>query len=198
MGGVMKKLEVSLGVLAAALSWGAMPAAAQDNSGDNFNRDRNVSVRARPKPEYDAAGIRMGGMWLYPELSVGAEFTDNVFATSTDTEEDTILHARPEVELRSRWTTHELVLGVAAPMRFYSEFDEANTTDVIVSADGRLDVYRDFNFFGGVTYGDLTETFASSPTTLPLAEPLEYTQTAGHVGFVKAFNRLRISGEARQ
>lgn len=198
MGGLMKKLEVSLGVLAAALSWGAaLPAAAQEG-GDNFNRDRNVSVRERPKPEYDAAGIRMGGMWLYPELSLGAEFTDNVFATSTDTEEDTILHVRPEAELRSRWTTHELVFGLAAPMRFHTEFDDADTTDVIVSADGRLDVYRDFNLFGGVTYGDMTEDFASSPTSLPLAEPIEYTQTAGHVGFVKAFNRLRISGEARQ
>lgn len=192
----MKRLEASLAILAAALgSWGASePAYAQD--GDNFDRDGNVSVRDRPRPEYDARGVPMGGFVLYPEILVGAEYTDNVFGTDTNTEEDLIWHVDPSVELRSRWTTHELNFSLAAPMRYYNDFDEADTTDLIAEANGRLDIYRDFYVYGSVGYGNRTEALSSSPTNLPLAEPIEYTTTDGSLGFVKAFNRLRVSGEA--
>lgn len=195
----MKKLEVSLGLLAAALSVGGWiaPAAAQSD-GENFDRDRNVSVRERPKPEYDASGIRMGGFWLYPEVTLGAEFNSNVFAAEEDPEEDIIYHINPELELTSRWTTHELGFSLAAPTRIYAEFDDNSTTDVIGTVDGRLDIYRDFYIHGGASYGDMTEPLSSSPTNALLAEPIEYTRWAASAGFVKAFNRVRISGEVRQ
>ena len=35
----------------------------------NFTRDRNVSVSARPHPDYQAPGIRMGSFLLYPKLT---------------------------------------------------------------------------------------------------------------------------------
>lgn len=192
----MKRLEASLAILAAALGWwgAGEPAYAQD--GDNFDRDGNVSVRDRPRPEYDARGVPMGGFVLYPEILVGAEFTDNVFGTDTNTEEDLVWHVDPSVELRSRWTTHELNFSLAAPMRYYNDFDEADTSDLIAEGNGRLDIYRDFYVHGSLGYGNRTEALSSSPTNLPLAEPIEYTTTDGSLGFVKAFNRLRVSGEA--
>lgn len=190
----MKKLEVSLAVLAATLGL-AGPAMAQD--GDNFNRDRNVSVRDRAKPEYDAAGIRMGGFRLYPELLLAGEYNDNIFATDgANVEEDFIWHVTPSARLESQWSTHELSFSLAAPSLFYSDFSDNDTTDVTGAINGRLDVYRDFYFHGGMRYSDLTEPLSSSPTALPLAEPIEYTEAAANVGFVKAFNRLRVSGEA--
>lgn len=194
----MKKLDVSLGVLA-ALTFGAwaMPAVAQ-NSGDNFDRDRNVSVRDRPKPEYDAGGIRMGGFWLHPEVTLGAEFNDNIFAVENNAQDDVIYSVKPELNLRSNWTTHELSFSLAAPSRFYRDFDQNNHTDVLASADGRLDVYRDLYVHGGLSYGDLAEPLSSSPTFLPLSEPISYTRWSGNVGVVKAFNRLRVSGQVRQ
>lgn len=194
----MKKLDASLAILAAALGYwgvGVQPALAQD--GDNFDRDRNVSVRDRPRPEYDARGIRMGGFVLNPQLLIAGEYTDNVFGTDTNTEEDLLWHVDPSLQLRSNWSTHALNFSLSAPSRFYNEFDQANTTDLIGEVDGRLDVYRDFYFHGGVGYGDMTEPLASSPTNLPLNEPIEYTRTTANLGFVKAFNRLRISAETK-
>lgn len=193
----MRKLELSLAVLAAALGWGLAtpPASAQGDS--NFERDRNVSVRGRARPEYDAAGVRMGGFRLYPEVTAAAEFTDNVFGTDANEEEDLIWHVNPSLDLRSQWTTHELNFALDAPSRFYSDFDDNNATDLIGAANGRLDVYRDFNVFGGARYAAMSEPLQSSPTALPLDEPIEYTQASGNLGFVKAFNRLRVSGEAR-
>ena len=195
----MKKSDLSLGILAAAIGLvvGTPPALAQGRD-DNFDRDRNVGVRERPKPEYEAGGIRMGGFWLYPQLTVAAEFNDNIFATETDTQEDIIFHVAPKLELSSRWTTHSLGFSLEAPSRFYNDYDDNSTTDVIGTVDGRLDVYRDFYVFGGASFGDMTEPLSSSPFSLPLAEPVEYTRWSVNAGFVKAFNRLRLSGEARQ
>lgn len=193
----MKKLEVSLAVIAAVFGWVAIdaPAAAQD--GDNFSRDRNQSVRGRAKPEYDARGVRLGGFMAYPELTIAAEYNDNIFATNLNPQEDLVTHVRGRLDITSNWSTHELNFRLDSPSRFYSDFDENNTTDVIGAVDGRLDVYRDFNLFGGVEYGDMTEPLSSSPTAQPLREPIEYVRASANVGAVKAFNRLRVSGEAR-
>ncbi|MBL8544358.1 MAG: outer membrane beta-barrel protein [Hyphomonadaceae bacterium] len=192
-----KRFDISLAVLAAAIGWTAAetPALAQD--GDNFARDRNVSVRGRARPEYDAVGVRLGGFMAFPELTVAGEYNDNVFATETNTQEDTIWHVTPQLDVNSLWSTHALNFHLEAPSRFYSQLDDNNTTDVIGTVDGRLDVYRDFYLHGGLQYGDMTEPLSSTPTNLPLAEPVEYTNAGANLGFVRAFNRLRLSGQAR-
>jgi hypothetical protein len=193
-----KKIELSFAVLAATLGWGIVdppPAMAQD--GDNFSRDRNVSVRGRARPEYDSVGIRVGSFMANPELTVAGEYNDNVFATNVDPEEDFITHVTPSLSVESQWSNHALNFRLEAPSRFYSEFDDNDTTDIIGGLDARLDVYRDFYLFGGAEYGSMTEPLSSSPTALPLREPIEYARSSGNLGFVKAFNRLRVSGEAR-
>lgn len=193
----MKKFELSLALLTALVGMGysATPALAQ--SDDNFARDRNVSVRDRPKPEYEAGGIRMGGFVLYPELLAAAEFNDNIFAVEANEEEDLIWHVKPSLDLVSQWTNHQLNFSLSAPSMFYNDFDDNNTTDVIGAVEGRLDIYRDFYVQGGFNYGDRSEPLSSTPTNLALAEPIDYTTLSANLGFVKAFNRLRISGQVR-
>jgi hypothetical protein len=190
----MYRADISLAALMAALGFaGEAIAQPQDNS---FARDRNVSVRDRPKPEYDAAGIRVGNFRLYPELIVAPEYNDNVFAVDTGEQEDLIYNVNPKLELRSTFTNHEFNLSVAAPTRFYNEFDQQDATDLIGRAEGRLDVYRDFQIFGALEYGDLTEPLSSSPSAITLAEPVEYTSAFGELGVAKTFNRLRLSARA--
>src|SRR5689334_14678398 len=46
-----------------------------------FARDRNVSVTERPRPGYEALGLRAGGFMLWPKLTVANEYNDNIFAT---------------------------------------------------------------------------------------------------------------------
>lgn len=195
-GEMMQRLDISFAALLAALGVGATSgvAFAQQTSGNNFERDRNVSVRERSKPEYDANGIPMGSFRLYPELVVAAEYNDNVFAVDTGEEEDIIYNVSPALRLRSNFTNHELNFSIAAPTRFYTEFDEQNATDVIGSVDGRLDVYRDLQLSGSVEYGDLTEPLSSSPSAIALAEPVEYDELSAEAGISKTFNRLRLSG----
>jgi hypothetical protein len=38
----------------------------------NFKRDKNTSVRQRPRPDYEAIGVKTGGFTLYPRVTVEA------------------------------------------------------------------------------------------------------------------------------
>ena len=191
-----RTMRASLAIMAAALGWTGQVHYAEAQE-DQFSRDRNVSVRGRAKPEYDAAGIRAGSFRAFPEVLIAAEYNDNVFATNANEDEDVIVHIDPSVSLQSLWSVHELNFGLSAPSRIYSEFDDSNTTDLIGEVDGRLDVRRDFSINGGARYGALHEPISSSPTNSLLAEPTDYANAEAHLGVVKAFNRLRLSGQAR-
>ena len=57
--------------------------------------DPNVSVAARPRPDYDPLGIRAGGFLIFPSTSVAGSYTDNVFATEDDTDDDFFFNFLP-------------------------------------------------------------------------------------------------------
>ncbi|QGZ93382.1 outer membrane beta-barrel protein [Terricaulis silvestris] len=183
----MKKVEINLPVMAAALGW-SFSAGAQDD---------NVSVRGRPKPEYDASGISVGTFKLYPEMTLSAEYDDNIFATQTDPQEDLVFNVSPSLTLASQWSVHELNLALTAHSRSYNEFSQNDTTDYGIAANGRLDVLRDLRVQGGASYGEATEPLSRSPTSLPLAEPIKYTNTSANLELVKEFSTVRVSTGAR-
>jgi hypothetical protein len=189
----MRKFDISFAALVAALGWGFADAALAQQQSEQFARDRNVSVRDRSKPEYDAQGIAAGSFRFYPELVLAPEYTDNVFAVDTGEQEDIVYNINPKASLRSNFANHELNFLVEAPTRLYAEYDEQDATDVHVGVDGRLDVYRDFNIFGSADYGDLTEPLSSSPSAIALREPVEYIESRAELGLSKVFNRARIT-----
>ena len=41
-----------------------------------------IGVMDRPRPDYDAKGLPVGGFRLRPALDVGASYDDNVYRTS--------------------------------------------------------------------------------------------------------------------
>ena len=45
--------------------------------------DENVTVRQRPHPEYQPAGIQTGGFILYPSVTASSAYDDNIFAVQT-------------------------------------------------------------------------------------------------------------------
>jgi hypothetical protein len=195
MVGVMSALKFSMAAALAATGWVGLSASARAQDDDNFSRDRNVSVRDRPKPEYDPIGIPLGGFRLYPELDLSAEYSDNVFGTQTNKQADTLYHVAGQLDLRSQWANHALDLAIASPSTFYSKNNAANFTDATAHAYGRLDVYRDFNVHGTADYGDLHEPIETDPSDFPLKKPIQYQFAHGNIGFLKAFNRVRVSGE---
>lgn len=168
-------------------------AAAQD-SGSNFSRNRNTSVRERPKPGYEAIGHRAGSFMIYPRVDVGVTFDDNIYATSTDEESDTIWTVEPRVDVISNWNRHQL--NATAKVRFneYSDNGDESKTDYSIGANGRLDVDRNTEITGRINYERLTEPRSAIEAFQNLSEPVEYEVETYGVGASKEFNRLRING----
>lgn len=188
----MSKTAILAGAALACL-FCADVAAAQD-SGSNFSRNRNTSVRERPKPGYEAVGHRAGSFMVYPRVDVGVTFDDNIYATSTDEESDTIWTIEPRVDVMSNWNRHQL--NATAKVRFneYSDNGDESKTDYSIGANGRLDVDRNTEITGRVNYERLTEPRSAIEAFQNLSEPVEYEVETYGVGASKEFNRLRING----
>ena len=129
-------------MLAAGLSNAAMAQSVSSAAGSNFKRDRNVSVSARPRPDYQAAGIHAGGFTVYPKLATTFEHNDNIYAAKTGKQDDTVWHINPEIDVASNWNRHFLSAYVRGGFNRYSDNSTENSDDYAVGADGRLDITR--------------------------------------------------------
>jgi hypothetical protein len=185
---------LSSAVIAAALFAAAPMAGQAQDLGSNFKRDQNVSVRERPRPDYEAVGIKTGGFTLYPRLTVDVEHDDNIYATATAKESDVIWRVKPEASLRSDWSRHYLAAFASAGINRYSDFDTENTEEYTVALNGRLDVTRGTNITGLLQYQSLTEPRTAPTSPVSASKPVEYTLFTGNVVAMKEFNRLRLAG----
>jgi hypothetical protein len=159
----------------------------------NFKRDRNISVRQRPHPGYEAIGLHEGAFMIWPKLSVTAEHTDNAFATTTGQVSDTIWHIAPEVDLTSNWTRNALQAYARSIINTYTETGGQNTTDYSIGALGRIDVLRTAQIDAGSDLSLITEPKTSAPAQ-GLSHPNQYQLLSGFLSGAREFNRLRISG----
>lgn len=160
----------------------------------NFQRDRNIAVMQRPRPDYDAAGVRAGSFMLYPRLVVGVDSNDNIFAQKTKTTSDTLWHIQPEVSLASDWNRHSLLLYARGDLTRYSKNDTENTDDFGLGARGRIDVSRATNLTGGASFDQQTEPRTSPNAPTAAKEPTQYDLTKAYVGASHEFNRLKLAG----
>ncbi|WP_029910575.1 outer membrane beta-barrel protein [Caulobacter sp. UNC358MFTsu5.1] len=168
-------------------------ASAQD-LGSNFKRDRNVTVRERPRPDYEAKGIKAGGFTVYPRVTGSVERNDNIYATAIAEQDDTIWRVKPEVAIRSDWSRHALGAFASATINRYSDFDTENTEEYTVGVNGRADITRGSNVTGSLQYQKRTEPRTSPTSPLAAATPVEYSLVTGSVIGVKEFNRIRLTG----
>jgi hypothetical protein len=170
---------------AAAIS----PAAAQVA----YTRDHNKSVQERAYDEHRPLGIRTGGFLLLPQVSVGAELNDNIYATPANEESDTILLADASAALESQWSVHRLNLFGGVTSRTFMDNDDDNTFDWRIGADGQIDINRDMFLRGYLATGDATEPRYEDSGPASLIEPIEYSFTEAGAAFVRNVNRIRAS-----
>ncbi|MBO9557443.1 MAG: outer membrane beta-barrel protein [Caulobacter sp.] len=161
--------------------------------GSNFRRDRNVTVRDRPRPDYEAKGIKSGGFTVYPRVTGSVERNDNIYATSVAEKDDTIWRVKPEVAVRSNWSRHALNAYASATINRYADFDTENTEEYTIGIDGRADIVRGSNLTGAVQYQKLTEPRTSPTSPLAAATPVEYSLVTARLVGIKEFNRVRLT-----
>ena len=159
-----------------------------------FDRDRNVSVQQRPRPEYTAGGIQNGALLIYPELTVGLEFTDNVFGTSSNEESDTIAVIRPAVSFQTTWSNHSLSGDASATRREHFDFSDESVWNYTAGLGGELDINREAKLMAGSRYSALTEPRTSAGAAGQAAEPIEYDSWASYIGAERAAGRGKLQG----
>ncbi|WP_395645028.1 outer membrane beta-barrel protein [Terricaulis sp.] len=154
-----------------------------------------ISVRERPRPEYDPLGMRFGGFDLHAGLGLAAQTTDNVLATATNEQDDVVYHVTPEARLRSTWGRHALEIGAGADVQSYQDTSDADVTTYYVDGMGRLDIGTDTNVTARALLAHEAESFAN-PDALPGQERVEYDRTGASLAVAHTFNRVRLIGTA--
>ncbi|MGP1274340.1 MAG: outer membrane beta-barrel protein [Caulobacterales bacterium] len=157
-----------------------------------WDRDRNVSVTQRPRPEYDALGARAGAFIYRPSLTLGVELNDNIFATATNEETDSILILNPAVTVDTTWSRHAFNAYANVNRKLYNDFTDESTTDYALGAGGRLDIRRSTSLNGSISQSRGTEPRTSAGAAGFAAEPIRFDNKTFSIGGQHTFNRLRL------
>lgn len=189
-------LGVSLFAVSALASVGAHAQSNQPNQplGDVV---RGATVTERARPDFDPIGVRLGGFFLLPALSVQESYNSNIFATERNEQSDFITSIEPRLDLRSNWNNHALNLHADTRVVRFADFDNEDFEDYTLATDGRLDVLRDFRLFGGAGYRVRHEQ-RSSPNNQSGVEPTEYDVLGLNLGAEKQFNRVSARLDAKR
>ncbi len=181
--------------IAAVLVAAAPQIASAQSDASSFKRDKHTSVRQRPRPDYEAAGIRLGAFIAYPRLTVDVERDDNIYAVAADETSDTIWRVKPEIALRSDWSRHSLSAFASSSINRYSDNGTEDNEEYTLGLNGKLDVVRGAFISGGLQYQKLTEPRSAPTSPVAALAPIQYELVTAALTGVKEFNRLRLTGD---
>ena len=159
-----------------------------------FQRDDEVGVLQRDRPEYDTPPIPLGSLNLTPSLTAGLGYDDNVFAR-TQGVSDAVAIVAPQFLLESDWARNEIsAFGRASSQNFIDHSSESEV-DWALGGNGRLDIASNSGASGGLSFEQDTEPRTSPSTPVNAATPVRFTVAKAYIGGVQQFNRLRLSGQ---
>ena len=155
--------------------------------------DMRGNVRDRARPGYDAIGIRAGAFTVYPQASVGVKYDDNIYATDTGTKSDVITELASSVFVYSNWSRNALNFQAGVKKGLYKSHSGENNLDWNVGTNGRIDVTRNTQLNGALSYQKLHEDRGNPNSPGAASEPVPYTLLTGSVGLDQRFNRMTAS-----
>lgn len=177
-----------------------MGAATMGANAQSFLRDRNTSVQQRSESLFAPNGMEVGSFQMFPALTAGGSFDDNVRNTSTGEESSVIVYVAPGVRLDSNWGRHNLAAEADLSFREVLDASDQSTTDARFKVDGRFDIGRASEIFGGASQEWASELRSAQTSLLgeTAVEPITSSQSTFHIGAAHKFNRLRLTGEVKQ
>lgn len=172
--------------LVAALGGALLPAAALAQTDTSliqtplpieYDRGRNVSVVEQSRPDYDALGIRAGGVLIYPRIDFGLGFSNNVYLTDGGEESDGYASIAPSLRVRTDWSRHQIIVNGGARLRRYFSNSPRNQNEWNINALGRLDVGNAFTVTAEGQAARVQEDPFSGQTASTLATLSSYRRT---------------------
>lgn len=182
----------TLALTATAGAVGSVTAHGEASAQWMWDRDRNVSVMQRPRAEYDALGLRSGAFVWRPRADLGVEHNDNIFATATAEQSDTIWVLNPSLSVDTTWSTHAFSAFANVLHREYSDFSDEGTTDYSFGTSGRIDIVRGSAISASASRSRGSEPRTSAGAAGAAAEPIRFDTTNFAIGGDHVFNRLRL------
>lgn len=151
-----------------------------------------MGVLDRTRPEYNAAGVPLGGFNLYPSVAAGFSFDDNIYR-ATDATSDTFWTIFPRLDLRSNWENDALQVYTQLDHYAYDSHGSESHSNWIVGGAGKTG-FGPGSFLGVNAYYFDTHESRISPDLSELAiSPTRYRQahvdTTGQV----TLNRVSLS-----
>src|SRR5471030_1524037 len=190
----------SLGLL---LEHGAMAQQAPGSPGApgvQQERPDTRSPAATAAENYDPKGVPLGSFRLFPELELDEVYNDNIFATPIGTPGQTasfIQLIKPSVRLASDWNQHMLNFFAKGNFGLFAATTTPNFTDFSFGTDGRFDIQRDWNAYGGASFNHNHEDPGTPNAATGAVPPNLYDQISGNVGYFQKFNRLSMRADGR-
>ena len=157
---------------------------------------RDETVLERPRTDYDALGARVGGFDLFPSVTIGQRWDDNIYRVDDDAPSDQIAFAHPSLRALSRWSKHSLVLEAGARADRFSDTEDENNTDWFAALAGRVDIGRNTEVHAGVEARDQRESRGGA-YSLAGGEPDTFEVRTASAGWRSRLNRLSVSLDGR-
>lgn len=185
-----RRLSRWLLLAAGALALCGMPAMAQDQE-----PERGETVLTRRHPDFDALGVRVGSFLLFGEVNVSETLTDNVFASQDQRVSDAYTVVEPAVAARSDWNNHALEASAYGRVTRYARTTSENTDEFGARVAGRLDINRNNELSGALSYDRATES-RTDPETADRDRPTQFDRVVADALYQHRINRLtlRIAG----
>ena len=102
---------------------------------------------------------------------------------------------KPTVELRSTWSSHMLNVYARGNIGFYTGAPTQNYQDVAVGTDGRIDIQRNWNIYGGFSFNRKHEDPGLPNTVSGPSNVTIYNQLIGSAGYYQKVNRFSARAE---
>jgi len=182
------------------LASGNEAGAAESQAQATPERGTGVLQRQQQRKDSDAykpIGARVGSFQFFPSFEVDAEYGDNVFATQTGAQSDTLTRLRPELALKSDWNQHKLDLTFTPEVVRYYRFSDDNVENYDFSADGRIDVLRALKIDLGAGYAIGHEDRGDPNAVAAAKSPTKTKTTDAHIGidYKPAWVSLKVDGD---
>ena len=132
-----------------------------------------MGVMNRARPEYDAAGVPLGGLTLYPTLAADVTADDNIFRGPSGVS-DAVWTISPRLDLRSNWENNALQLFGQLDHYAYQNHDTESRTNWMLGGVGRLDLSPGSFLSNETSYFDTHEARTSPDLSLLALSPTRY------------------------
>lgn len=178
--------------------WGAgvcLSCMAAGASAQDF--DPRTRIEDRPRPEFASPPITIGAFELVPQVEVGVEYVDNLFASDLIDVDDVIVSVRPSVSVADRRPDREIRLNLATG---YQTFLDGN-------ADDRFQFLANTRLRFGL--GTATRPFAGAEIRLNdssqsqatvggnINQPLRAFSYGANAGLAQDIGSFTLEGEGR-